>query len=113
MNKGTPCKVSLVFLVPIYSVCNLTDFAVRILLVRAFSESLVSNRVSPIALLHRASTLAPILRLFMASSIYFLLTPINLCTLTSVINREIVFVCNASRRVGTGNNSFPKINCPN
>lgn len=113
MNKGTPCKVTLVFLVPRYSVCNLTDFVVNILPARAFAESLVANRMSHIALLRRASTLASILRLFRASSMQSLFTPIGLLVFTSIVKREIVLMFTASRSDDISKNSFPEINSSN
>lgn len=58
MNKSALWKVTFVFLVHIYSVCNLTDFFVRMFTVRDFAASSVASGMSNVALFLRANILA-------------------------------------------------------
>lgn len=70
----------LVFCIPKYSVHSLTDFIMRILLAKAFTSSMVASRI---ALELQASIFGTTLRLFSASYITSLSTPINLLVFTS------------------------------
>lgn len=73
--------------------------------------SSVSSRMCHIALLRLAKIFAAIRRLFRASSIINLLTPISLRVLTSVVNSGMVLVFNVSMSNATGNSSFPLMKC--
>lgn len=58
MYNGTPYKVTIVFLVSMYSICNRTDFVVRLFGARDLAASSVGSRMSHMAILLRANTLA-------------------------------------------------------
>lgn len=99
-------NMTLVFLVPKYSVWSLTALVKSMYSARSFAASSVASRMSHIALLLLANIFAPIFR---ASSIIFLLRPISLRVLMFVVNREIVLVFTVSTSAGTGNSSFPSM----
>lgn len=110
MSMGTPCNVILVLQVPKYSVCNLTDFVVRILLVRFLSLSSVAGRISNMAFDLMASTFGVILRPLSTFSIISQLMLISIWDLTSEFSREIVRVATTSRTDSIDSSSFPTIN---
>lgn len=103
MYRGTPCRVTFVFLVPKYSAtvlvkCMFPD--------RSFAAFSVASRMSHLALLFLANTFTAIFWLFMAYSIISLLMSFGLCVLMSVFNREILLAFTVSISVGTNNSSF-------
>lgn len=75
--QGALYKVTFVFLVPIYSICKLFEFVVRMLPASDLAASLIAVRLSHMALLLRDSILVPIIRLLTASSMVSLLKWIN------------------------------------
>lgn len=86
-----------VFLVPMYSVCNQTDFAINMLPANCLASCSVASKMSHKAPDPLASIFCPIFRLFSTYSTVSLLTSINFWVFTSVVGREIVFVFTASR----------------
>lgn len=107
MSAGTPCTVILVFLVPKYSVWSLSDLVVKVFPARLLASSSLPSKISHFARETLASNLGAIFRLFKASSIVSLLTPISVLFLTSDVNREIILTLILFRTSGMARNSSP------
>lgn len=110
MSTGTPCTVILIIWVPMYSTWSCIDFDVSILLASCLASCLISRRLSHIVSNLLVSTFSLRLKLFRASFMVSLLTPVNFWLFISVVNREIVHVLMASIASGTVKNSFPSVN---
>lgn len=93
MYNGTPSKVTILFLITIYSVCNVINIVVRMFPARDFAAPSFASRMS-----HTAHTLFLILRLFRDSSMVSLLKPISFRDFISGVNWEMVLVLIASKR---------------
>lgn len=98
---GIPCKLTRVFLVPMYFVSSLIFLVVRLIPARVFASSSVASRMPHMPLDLQTNNLASIFNAFMASSIVYPLTAIHFLDLTSTVISEIFLVATATITKGT------------